>query len=177
MQKADAWKDNMQPGDNPIQSNQRDQKVQNQKYSKMIMLEIQLWMQSKLWPFIAKASFRRERNSPKQKPCRFSSQCNEGFSFFIKLFWIGVLAFWHFGNGLLSIHSMARQVNFLQPTTETFLECTYRSFFSIKDILVGNVPFSVTPHLTVVVSLKFWNICDILPFFGWKKKLGLLFTS
>ena len=31
VQKAEAWKDNMQPGDNPIQSNQRDQKVQNQK--------------------------------------------------------------------------------------------------------------------------------------------------
>ena len=29
--RAKAWKDNMQPGDNPIQSNQRDQKVQNQK--------------------------------------------------------------------------------------------------------------------------------------------------
>ena len=54
-------------------------------------------------------------------------------SLLIKLFWIGILAFWHFGSGHLSIHSRAgRQVNFLQPCKPRLGNPTICKAFSIN---------------------------------------------
>ena len=90
------------------------------------------------------------------------------------------LAFWRFG--ILAMGSFqftqwrGKSISCSQQPRLS-LNALLGVFFSIKDILVGNVPFSVTQHLTVVVPLQFWNICDIVPLLGWKKKSGLLSLS
>ena len=136
----------------------------------MIMLEIQIWMQSKLWQFITKASNLEKGIVRSGNPADFPSSATKASVFWSNCF---ELAFWRFG--ILAMGSF----QFTQWRGKS-ISCSQQprlslnallGFFSIKDILVGNVPFSVTPHLTVIVPLKFWNICDILPFLGWQKKM------